>query len=286
MLGESGLQWAQRLHQQLAKELKARGWSQMDIADIVGTTQSTVSRQLVKPPQPLPASNDEVVVDDWAHELAESLHRLGPSTEVLQHRIVLELTMSNNQTLRYDKTLSGLHMNDDQAMQAVLRRLEWATARFDVKRLEGYMPAVGLNIAASNGVVTSPQNVAAYPGRMTVVDGRLHRHETAVFGASTHLANLLIQAQKTDPSIGAIMNIRPPMLDGMVDRGDIDYISDELGFSVGLSVRGELQSTTDKVTILVDEGDFGWEPSMYILGKTPADLVDRCHVIIDAMNTE
>ena len=286
MLGDTGLQWAERLHQQLAKELKARGWSQTDIADLIGTTQSTVSRQLTKPTQSLPASSDEVVVDDWAHELAESLNRLGPRTEVIRHRIVLELTMSNNQTLRYDKTLSGLHMDDNQAMQAVLRRLEWATARFDVKRLEGYMPAVGLNVAASNGIVTSPQNVAAYPGRMTVVDGRLHRHDTAVFGASTHLANLLIQAQGNDPSIGAIMNIRPPMLDGMVDRGDIDYISDELGFSVGLSVRGTIQSTDENITLLIDEGDFGWEPSMYILGKTPADLVDRCHVIIDAMNTE
>ena len=286
MLGDTGLQWAERLHQQLAKELKARGWTQTDIADIIGTTQSTVSRQLTKPTQSLPASSDEVVVDYWAHELAESLNKLGPRTEVLRHRIVLELTMNNNQTLRYDKTLSGLHLDDDQAMQAVLRRLEWATARFDVKRLEGYMPAVGLNIAASNGTVTSPQNVAAYPGRMTVVDGRLHRHETAVFGASTHLANLLIQAQGNDPSIGAIMNIRPPMLDGMVDRGDIDYISDELGFSVGLSVRGTIQSTEENITLLIDEGDFGWEPSMYILGKTPADLVDRCHVIIDAMNTE
>lgn len=286
MLGESGIRWAERLHHQLAKELKARGWSQTDIAEMVGTTQSTVSRLLGKPAPGLSATNDEVVVDDWAHELAESLHRIGARTDVLRHRIVVELTMSNNQTLRYDKTLSGEHMNEDQAMQAVVRRLEWATARFDVRRLKDYIPAVGMNIAAAHGIATSPQHVAAYPGRMTVVDGKLLRQESAVFGASNHLADLLIQAQRFDPNIGAIMNIRPPMVDGMVDRGDIDYISDELGFAVGLAVRGTIQTPTASMAIVIDEGDFGWEPSLYILGATPADLVDRCHVIIDAMNTE
>ena len=49
MLGQVGSRWMDRLHQQLAKELKVNGWSQMDIAKALGTTQSTVSRQIMKP---------------------------------------------------------------------------------------------------------------------------------------------------------------------------------------------------------------------------------------------
>ena len=34
MLGQIGSRWMDRLHQQLAKELRVSGWSQMDIAKV------------------------------------------------------------------------------------------------------------------------------------------------------------------------------------------------------------------------------------------------------------
>jgi predicted fused transcriptional regulator/phosphomethylpyrimidine kinase len=76
------------------------------------------------------------------------------------------------------------------------------------------------------------------------------------------------------------------MVDGMVDQGDLDYISDELGFELGSAPKGELQEQQGTLDILIDEGAFGWEPSLYILATTTTELVERCHVIIDAMNTE
>ena len=286
MLGQVGSKWLDRLHQQLAKELRVNGWSQMEIAKATGSTQSTVSRQIMKPVVSLGASADETTVDGWAKELAQSLAQFGPEANVLRQRLVFEFQFGGNQTLRYDKTLTGMNLDDDQAGRALLRRLEWATGRLDLRRLANYMPAVGMNIDACLPDAKEASEVAAYPGRMTLVDNVLRRHETPELGASNHLAHVLLQARSVDPEKSAILNLRPPTLDGMVDQGDINYISDELDYKLGLAPRGNLQHHEGRLDIILDEGAFGWEPSLYILAPNPMDLIDRAHAIIDAMDTE
>lgn len=286
MLGDIGGKWLDRLHQQLAKELRSNGWSQMDIAAVTGSTQSTVSRQIMKQAIDLGASADDMMIDGWAQELSQSLTQLGKGTEVIRQRLILELQFAGNQTLRYDKTLTGMNLDSDQTARAILRRLEWATGRLDVARVNNYMPAVGMNIAACSESATTEEEVAAYPGRMTVVDEQLRRHDTPVFGASSHMASVLLQAREIDPSKTAILNLRPPILDGMVDMGDINFISDELGFKLALAPKGVLSHDDGRIDAILDEGAFGWEPSLYILGHNAMELVDRTHTVIDAMNME
>lgn len=286
MLGTVGGRWMDRLHQQVAKELRSNGWSQMDIAKATGSTQSTVSRQIMKPVQMLGASADEAMIDGWAQELAQSLAQLGPESNVVRQRLIVELQFGPSQTLRFDKTLTGLNLDEDQTARALLRRLEWATGRLDLSRIANYMPAVGMNIATCNNGATSSQDVAAYPGRMTLVDKTLRRHETPEYGASNHLAKVLLQARTVDEEKTAILNIRPPTLDGMVDQGDINYISDELDYKLAFAPKGELETTSGRIDIILDEGAFGWEPSLYILAPNAMDLIDRTHAIIDAMNME
>ena len=286
MLGQIGGKWLDRLHQQLAKELRSIGWTQTQIATITGSTQSTVSRLISKPVIPLGASADENTVDGWARELAHSLAQFGSDASVVRQRLVFELQFGGTQTLRYDKTLTGMDLDEDQSAKALLRRLEWATGRLDLKRLKAYMPAVGMNIATCAADATAAEHVAAYPGRMTLVDHVLRRHETPEFGASNHLSNILLQAKSIDAEKVAILNLKPPTLDGMVDQGDINYISDELDYKLGYATKGVLQPHDGRLDIILDEGAFGWEPSLYILGPNPMDLIDRTHAIIDAMNTE
>ena len=286
MLGHIGGRWLDRLHQQLAKELRSIGWTQMQIAKATGSTQSTVSRLITKSVVGLNATADENTIDGWARELAQSLAQFGSDASVVRQRLVFELQFGGSQTLRYDKTLTGMNLDEDQSSKALLRRLEWATGRLDLRRLQTYMPAVGMNIATCMADASSSDQVAAYPGRMTLVDRVLRRHESPEFGASTHLANILLQAKAVDAEKVAVLNLKPPTLDGMVDQGDINYISDELDYKLGYASKGELQPHEGRLDIILDEGAFGWEPSLYILGPNPMDLVDRAHAIIDAMNTE
>ena len=73
MLGEVGSKWLDRLHQHVAKDLRGKGWSQTEIAAILGSTQSTISRHVQKPTIQLSASADEAMVDSWASELSQAL---------------------------------------------------------------------------------------------------------------------------------------------------------------------------------------------------------------------
>ena len=50
-----------------------------------------------------------------------SLAQLGPNTNVVRQRLVFEFQFAGNQTLRYDKTLTGMNLNEDQATRALLR---------------------------------------------------------------------------------------------------------------------------------------------------------------------
>ena len=73
MLGIIGDKWLERLHQHVAKDLRTKGWSQTEIAEIMGSTQSTISRQMQKSPRQLGATADEATIDSWGNELSQAL---------------------------------------------------------------------------------------------------------------------------------------------------------------------------------------------------------------------
>ena len=72
MLGQDGSAWLERLHMQLARNLKAADWSQAEIADILGSTQSTISRMAHRDLPKMAGSSDESTIDGWAHEILQN----------------------------------------------------------------------------------------------------------------------------------------------------------------------------------------------------------------------
>ena len=97
----------------------------------------------------------------------------------------------------------------DQEQNLTVEGLEWAVSRIDVNRLKEVMPAVGMNIACCLETSRSKAEVAAFPGKITIVEGKIRHHETPKFGVSNHLANMLIDARVHDGSKTAILNIHP-----------------------------------------------------------------------------
>jgi predicted fused transcriptional regulator/phosphomethylpyrimidine kinase len=283
MLGEVGDKWLSRLHQNVAKDLRTKGWSQTEIADILGSTQSTISRQMQKPPTSLGASADEATVDGWGHELSLALNSMGPGSRVIRQRLVVEFQFTGNNTIRYDKTLTGLDLEEGQEQRALLRRLEWAAGRLDVRRIEHSIPAVGLNIASCSIDATSTSEVAAFPGRITLVDGALRHHETPSFGSSNHLASVLLATHALDSSKVSILNIRPPLGAKGVDTARVEEACKQLGYNFSLAPKGAVNPQGGRIDVLLDEGDFGWEPTLYILAHNPLDLIDRTHQVLSAI---
>ncbi|MBT5391810.1 MAG: hypothetical protein HOL22_05620 [Euryarchaeota archaeon] len=283
MLGEVGDKWLSRLHQNVAKELRTKGWSQTEIAEALGSTQSTISRQMQKPPTSIGATADEATIDGWGHELSLALSSMGSESRVVRQRLVVEFQFSGNNTIRYDKTLTGLDLEEGQEQRALLRRLEWAAGRLDVRRIEHSIPAVGLNIASCNPGATTSSEVAAFPGRITLVDGVLRHHETPSFGSSNHLASVLLATHSIDSSKVSILNIRPPLVKNGVDAKRVEDACKQLGYNYSLAPKGKVATQDSRIDILLDEGDFGWEPTLYVLAHNPLDLIDRTHQILSAL---
>lgn len=279
MLGEVGGKWLDRLHQHVAKDLRGKGWSQTEIAAVLGSTQSTISRHIQKPTIDLSASADEAMVDSWASELSQALSSIGPEANVLRQRLIVELQFSGQQTLRFDKTLTGLDLDSSQLERALLRRLEWAIGRLDVKRIQHILPAVGMNIASCIKGARSNEDVAAFPGRIAIVNGKLRHHETPAFGVSKHLASILIQAHTMNQAKTSIINLKPVIDKDKVDIERIKDICDQLGYSFATCKKGKLVGSYSKLDIILDEGGYGWEPSLYILAHNPLELIDRTHLI-------
>ena len=283
MLGDTGDAWLTRLHMQLARELRGQGWSQMNIAAMLGTTQSTISRQYQKPIARLSGSADELAVDGWAKEIAGGLLSVGQSEELLRQRFIVEFQFTGNQVLRFDKTLTGLDLEVDQNEHALIRRLEWAIGRLDSRLIMPVLPKVGMNIAACLDSASTTDDVAAVPGKITEVGGELRTHGKPTFGSSKHLAQMLLEVRKSDSAKSAIINIRPP---GDFEGTDIDIVQEachQLNWELADADRGGLEDSSSVIDVVLDIGDFGWEPSLYVLGTSPLDVVDRCHTLITTL---
>ncbi len=280
MLGTTAATWLERLHHQVGLGLRARGWPQASIAEVLGTTQSTISRQYHRDAPAMGPSSDEVMIDGWANEIATALHQHGEDVRVLRQRFIVEIQLSGNHTLRYDKSLTGTDLSDDQADLALLRRLEWARGRLDPAHIIPWMPAVGFNLAACADHATDVDEVAAYPGKITALDGALKHHGTPAMGASSSLARLLMDVRDLDPDRTAILNLRAPASADGVLRAVIDRCVAALNWSMVEAPRGVLKGGFGDVDLVLDEGGFGWEPGLYVCGHHPLDVVDRANRLI------
>ncbi len=277
MLGDDGSTWLERLHMQLARNLKAADWSQAEIADIMGSTQSTISRMAHRDLPEMSGTSDESTIDGWAHEISMALRQLGPKAKPSRTRFVMEIAFAPGQVLRFDKSLTGTDLDSDQEQSSLLKRLEWAVSRIDVNRLKNRMPAVGMNIACCLETARSTAEVAAFPGKITIVGGKIRHHETPQFGASKHLASMLIDSRVYDKSKTAILNVQPG-----AEKEKIETICEDLDLNLTFAPKGDL-IPHQGIDVILDEGAFGWEPSLYILAHNPLELVDRMHRIISLL---
>jgi hypothetical protein len=163
--------------------------------------------------------------------------------------------------------------------------LEWAVSRIDVNRVSSWFSRVGTNIASSLDDATTPEQIAAYPGRISIVHNRIRHHDTPRFGSSSHLAQILLSIKKYDTETNAIINISVPISNEKVDILRINNAVLEMGWQMGMSDKGIIQQEpgSPRWDCVLDKGAFGWEPCLYIMAHNPLELVDRTHRFISAL---
>ncbi len=153
------------------------------------------------------------------------------------------------------------------------------------------IPEVGINIGYALPKARSSDDICALTGRLVRVGAGVDYLGKPEFGASKHVARIILTAMKFDKKIRSAMNIKY--------RQEIINICKNLGYSIGTFNRelepkdGSSLEWGSKIAIetlgfvpdlIYDTGGVGKEPMIRILGKEPQDVIDKLKKIVESMN--
>ena len=161
-----------------------------------------------------------------------------------------------------------------------------------IRGAEDLVPECRMNFVYALPGASSTSDVAGFPGRITVVEGRLYAASKPEFGASSHMARVVLEAMRHDPRVRSAINIRysrdlvrraaeAGLTVACFSRGEEP---EEVKRIEGMSLRwGVLEAVkrTGKVPdVIYDEGEPGKEPMIRILGKDPWDILEKLKKIL------
>lgn len=237
----------------IAHDLKSSGFTQSWIAHQLNVSQAMVSKYLA----------EEVELSEEMDEVASEIARM-----MAQGKDQQDILLYVCQTCfkwREGGITCNLHNLPGCTVCTQLRSPEAVDERRTVIKevkealfiLEDHpsvvkvMPEVRMNIAMSLKNASNPMEVAAVPGRLIPLHGNIVAVSDPEFGASHHLASILIKTNNR-----AVINIRYD------DR--IRLCLESLNISV-------TTAHNTPADVLIDEGSFGIEPCAYVFGKNAVD---------------
>ena len=186
-------------------------------------------------------------------------------------------------------------MNDKEKRELILGNLASAAEMlYNCPEFAHLMPEVRVNLVYALPEARTPEDVAAIDGRITVVRGHPCAAGMPVWGASDHMARLIIEIRKYDPSINAGINFKCDttiievvkkycsgrnILFGQIDRTqEPAEIAGQDGSSMPWKIK-QLVTSSGGVPRLFYEGD-GWgkEPLFVAIGS---DAIEVASIAIE-----
>jgi hydroxymethylpyrimidine kinase/phosphomethylpyrimidine kinase len=152
-----------------------------------------------------------------------------------------------------------------------------------------YIPEVGMNFAYALPNAKTREDVCAIDGRITKRKERPALCGTLDFGASKHVASIILAAMSSDPTIRSALNIR-------FTQKTLQLCA-ALGFTLGSfdrkheppTVSSTMEWGTKHVIttlrrvpdIIYDTGSVGKEPMIRVLGKNPEDVLLKIQKLVN-----
>ena len=149
-------------------------------------------------------------------------------------------------------------------------------------------PEVQSNLGYALPYSRSPEDVAAFPGRFIHCGKEVGKVADPEFGASRHIAKIILTAMIFDEEMRSAMNVR--FGDELLTRArkaglaiaHFDRKKDEPAgvkrrgeSSLSWGVQGVLQKSNSVPDIIFDRGGVGKEPMIRVLGRDPEDVVAK-----------
>jgi len=278
----------------LAEELRDRGLTQSEVAELLGISQSAVSKYVhgeVK-------RNERLLTDERVIDLVERLGEGLTEGEMSRVQALAEAEVVIRQ-LEQGDVLAQLHQEAEpgladydaafdvhdpdsdvrvaeQALASVRRGLSVVenTAAF-----ARYIPAVGTNLVECLPGARDIEDVVAVPGRIIDLEGQPEVPAAPAFGVSEYVAGVLLTAREHGSGARAAINVRydPDLLAELEGRGHLAVEFDaEAGIETAIPEALERVPDAD---VLYQTGGFGVEPVLYVLGPdapTVAETVRDC----------
>jgi hydroxymethylpyrimidine/phosphomethylpyrimidine kinase len=160
------------------------------------------------------------------------------------------------------------------------------------KEFSALIPEVRTNLVYAGKYARGKNDVLAIDGRITVVEGMPRAAGKPRFGASSHMARLIIELRKTDPTLRAGINFastrdlasclevycqKKGWIFSRIDRsGEPEEFREteeaSMPWKVGEAIRG---ASGKAPTIFYETGAVGKEPVSVLVGKDPIEVADQ-----------
>jgi hypothetical protein len=271
----------------LAEGLRERGLTQREVADVLGISQSAVSKYATGEV----TRREEVLADERVRGLVERVADGLATGEMTPVAALVEAEVLIRR-LEDGDLLATLHEEAVPALASVdgytdvhdpdsrLRTAE--TVRSSVRRglrtlvnasgFASLVPAVGSNLVECLPDSGGVEDVAAVPGRIFDVKGQATVPGEPEFGVSEHVAGVLLSAREGGADVRAAVNVRYDA--GVVDRlreaglDALEFDPDAPTDPIREAVRERLADGGDlpETFVLYQTGAFGIEPITYVLG--------------------
>jgi len=274
----------------LARALNERGMTQQRIADRLGVTQASVSNYIggamEGDPRFLEDPRFEATVeriatgffegemDDYEAiaellELIRAFEDRGPICAIHEEEVPALQGLGCDLCVRG----SDAELRAERAAIESVRRAT-RTAK-NTPELVEHVPNVGTNVATARPGATDELDVAAIPGRMHAMRGRIDVPSDPELGASEHVAGMVVTAMGVDPAVRGGINLATSdrLLEAARGRG-----IEPLEFEAGYEDRRErleaaFEGRDSVPRVVYHAGAFGIEPITYVLGETAVEAV-------------
>jgi hydroxymethylpyrimidine/phosphomethylpyrimidine kinase len=174
----------------------------------------------------------------------------------------------------------------------VIQGLKAAFHTLQEKKVGSLFPEVQSNLGYALPYARGIEDVAAFPGRFVRLGTEIAKVADPEFGASQHIARIILTAMARDPEMRSAMNLRfteeivirarkSGLVVGHFDRkAEPARVKREEGASLSWGVSQVLQKAKKIPDLLFDRGDVGKEPMVRIFGHNPGEVVVKVLLLL------
>ncbi|MDS0477621.1 thiamine-phosphate synthase family protein [Natrinema sp. 1APR25-10V2] len=280
----------------LASNLRDRGLTQSEVADVLGISQSAVSKYAHGDV----TVNDRIADDDRVRDLVDDLGAglaagdISPVQALIELEVLIRELESGGDLLAqlHEEAVpelaehgSGFRVHDPEsdlrASERVLSSVRQGLSVLETASgFSGLIPAVGSNLVACTPDAETVDDIAGVPGRIFDVKGQATVPAAPEFGVSEHVARVLLAARRHGADVSAAINIRyeSDLIDELAEAGHVAAEfdeSDDVASSVGAAIEDQPEAT-----VLYQTGGMGIEPLIYVLGPDAQSVADTIRSLV------